>query len=365
MKRVSLFITSLSSGGAEHQLVQLADFLSERGYIVSIVTFADMSDHYKAKDDVKRVRLAVGKNRILKIISIFFYFLTVKTDVVISFGQRTNLMCLIPLFFRRGVNVICGERNLTIGKPSRTEKLLFGFLYKRANWIVPNSHSQEKHIIGSNRSLEPRVKAITNYTDINKYQYLGYHNNTPMLVTLFCRYNKQKNYENFAKAVKLFQEKHKNKVLFVWYGDKYIKDTTFNPDYLKFSEIIKKYDIENVLKLEGKTDQVAQKMEDSDAVCLPSLFEGFSNTLSEAICCGKIVIASDVSDNSVMVHDGENGFLFDPYNVDDMVCTFEKFMNLSFEQRCKMSEKSRKLAERLFSKEQFVNSYIKLIETLR
>ncbi len=362
MKHISFFITSLSSGGAEHQLVQLADYLSESGYKVDVVTFADMSDHYKTSESIRRIRIAENKNKFIKLLAIFWFFVRIETDVVISFGQRASLFCLGPLFIRYKIKVICGERNLTVGEPSKTERFLWKYLYKRANWIVPNSFSQGKYIVSRYKNLEPKIKTIINYTDINKYLFSEYSNHLQLQVSLFCRYNKQKNYENFAKAVKRFYEKQGGKMHFDWYGDIHIKDKIYNPDYLKFVEILKLYNLEDVVTLHGKTDQVAQIMKESDAICLPSYFEGFSNTLSEAICCGKIVLASDVSDNSMMVHDGENGFLFDPYDVDDIVKAFVRFVDMKTEQRKEMQKNSRIIAETLFDKNIFVNSYIDLIE---
>ena len=97
-------------------------------------------------------------------------------------------------------------------------------------------------------------------------------------------------------------------------------------------------------------------------MCLPSLHEGFSNSISEYICCGRPVICSDVSDNSVMVHDGENGFLFDPLNVESIMEAFVRYFDISFEQRDKMGVRSREIAESLFDKDKFIESYIKLIE---
>ena len=99
-----------------------------------------------------------------------------------------------------------------------------------------------------------------------------------------------------------------------------------------------------------------------DAICLPSLKEGFSNSISEAICAGKPLLVSDISDNKVMVHDGENGYLFDPTSVEQMVEAVEKFYYLPIKLKSQMGKRSREIAENLFQKEKFINSYIELIE---
>ena len=97
-------------------------------------------------------------------------------------------------------------------------------------------------------------------------------------------------------------------------------------------------------------------------MCLASFFEGFSNSLSEYICCGKPVLCSNVCDNSTIVEDGVNGYLFDPYNIMDIVQAFRKVYSLSTNQREEMGTKSREMAVVKFSKKTFVNKYIKLIE---
>ena len=71
----------------------------------------------------------------------------------------------------------------------------------------------------------------------------------------------------------------------------------------------------------------------------------------------------EVSDNSVMVHDGENGFLFNPYDIEDMVNAFEKLIYTSIDDKIKMQRKSRDIAQKLFNKDSFVQSYVKLIES--
>ena len=99
------------------------------------------------------------------------------------------------------------------------------------------------------------------------------------------------------------------------------------------------------------------------AACLASIYEGFSNSIAEGICCGKPMLVSDVSDNSQMVHDGENGFLFDPKQTDSIVDAFMRFFSLSHNEMCRLGQRSREIAEGLFDKEHFISQYIDLIES--
>jgi glycosyltransferase involved in cell wall biosynthesis len=52
-----------------------------------------------------------------------------------------------------------------------------------------------------------------------------------------------------------------------------------------------------------------------DLVCIPSLHEGMSNVMLEAMALGKICVCSAVGGAPDVIRDGENGFLFEPRSV--------------------------------------------------
>jgi glycosyltransferase involved in cell wall biosynthesis len=49
-----------------------------------------------------------------------------------------------------------------------------------------------------------------------------------------------------------------------------------------------------------------------DIVCLPSVHEGMSNVMLEALAVGKVCVCSAVGGAVEVIRDGENGFLFEP-----------------------------------------------------
>lgn len=362
MKRITLFITSLISGGAEHQLVNLAGLLVARGYAVDLVTFSKAPDHYATPAGVNRIILGEGRSDKVKMLAIWKYFLTLKNDVVISFGQRENQICLMPLKFNRRPKVIAGERNFSY-KPGKTEDRLVRNLYKRANWVVPNSHSQGAYLSAKAEYLASRIKVITNYTDLEKYTVAVPPSNELPRIGVFCSYTPQKNTRRFSEAVKILKDKVGTTFRIDWYGGIMVKGLYESQVYVNFKKHISDFGIGDVLFLHDKIDNVQEVMGECDAICLPSLYEGFSNTLSEAICCGKVCLASRVSDNPVMVEDGVNGFLFDPKDVSDIACSFERFFATGVEQRIAMGKSSRAKAEMLFDADKFIDSYIELIES--
>ena len=359
---VTCFICSLSSGGAEHQMIELTHLLQEKGYKITLATFADIDDHYQMPDKVKRIRIGQGKSGLLKILDIFLFFISVKTDCIISFGQRENLLILVPLLLRPKIKVIAGERNLTYGKPTFIEWLLMKILYRRANFIVSNSYAQANYIKNTVPHYADKVVTITNYTDLSLYKCNAYTLHDILRIGIFSRYNSQKNCKRFVEAVRLIKEKDKRPFLIEWYGNQYLKDKTSNRDFLSMQELVYHYGLEDVLLLKDHIKDVCSVMEGLDAVCLPSLFEGFSNAISEAICCARPMLVSDVSDNGLMVKDGINGYLFNPLDIDNIASAFIKFFALKEKDCRQMSINSRKIAEELFDAETFVNKYVDLLD---
>lgn len=359
MKKICFFTPSLGGGGAEKQMAILCNMLADKGYHVTVISYSETPDQYILSDKVNRIRINIKGKRFSKYFSFFLFFLRLDTDCLISFQPSESFMAIPSFFFRPRVKVLVGERNLTSGHLLWFEKINYRLFYRRANCIISNSCSQKNHLYEAYPWLRKKLKVITNYTDIEKFKFLHSPQNEVKRIGVFCRYTPQKNYERFAEAVKILKSLTKQKFMIDWYG----KNDTFTRDNKAYFEsLIKEYTIDDCLKTHDIANNVSELLPVYDAICLPSLYEGFSNSISEAISCGKVMLVSDVSDNSVMVHNNENGFLFDPLNVQSIADAFLKFFACDKEKVKEMEIKSREIAESLFDKERFVKGYIAEIE---
>lgn len=365
-QKIFCYTTSLAGGGAERQMANLCNFLAEKGFLVTLVTELDVPDFYKVSPAVRRVCFGYNVNanvlsKLLKKIYGFLYFLTLKTRCVISFQIGANARLLRALRFRKGINVIVSERNLVTWELSAEEKYVYSTLYNSARYIVPNSKSMEQYLKDHFPHLSNKLVTIINYTDINKYKASPLPLRDKLEIAVFARYQEQKNYRRFAESIKRVIESEHRAFHITWYGDKYAHEG--QSGYKEFLQLVNEYCISDFITLEDFCHDVPAAMEKVDIIALPSIFEGFSNSLAEAISCGKPVVAGDVSDNSTMISENVNGYLFDPFDVNDMANKFLKIINSSNEELSQMARRSRDIAERLFNKELFVNEYIKLIES--
>lgn len=371
MRRIICFTESLSGGGAEHQMVILAGLLAEKGYEVSLVTYATVPDHYDTPQGVNRIDIGATrvKNKTLKaivtILKCFHYFLWLKTDCIIAYRQCANLRVLPPMFFRstKKVKVICSDRN-TSSFLSFKHKLLLNGLYQRANYIVPNSKTQADFIVRHKPQLQPKLHTIHNYTDLQQFGTSDIPADLSVIkIAIFARYSAQKNPIGLARAIFELKKRTTHPFEVHWYGAQKDENGEYNNEYLNIKKTIDELNIGDVLLLYPAVKNPASQMGNYHAACLASKYEGFSNSIAEGICCGKPMLVSDVSDNSQMVHDGENGFLFNPKQTDSIVEAFLKFLTLSRDEMRRMGRRSREIAEELFDKEHFISQYIDLIES--
>lgn len=371
MKRITCFTESLSSGGAEHQMVILAGLLAEEGYDVSLVTYASIPDHYETPQGVNRIDIGATrvKNKtlkaIVKILKCFHYFLWLKTDCIISYRQCANLRVLPSLFFRnkKKIKVICSDRNESKRLRFR-HKLLLNVLYRRADFIVPNSKTQTDFIVSHKPQLRSKLYTIHNYTDLQQFRPSEIPADLSIRkIAVFARYSAQKNPLGLAKAIYELKKRTTHPFEVHWYGAQKDEDGDSNNAYVNFKNAIDELHIGDVLHLYPPVKNPAERMGNYHAACLASIYEGFSNSIAEGICCGKPMLVSDVSDNSVMVRDGENGFLFDPKQTESIVESFLKFFHLSYDEMCRMGQRSREIAEELFDKGIFIRQYVDLIES--
>ncbi len=85
---------------------------------------------------------------------------------------------------------------------------------------------------------------------------------------------------------------------------------------------------------------------------LPSREEGMGCVILEAMSCGKPIIGSRVGGIPGLVHEGENGLLFESEDVDGLAQCLEKVLS-DKEVRERMGRKSRELVESKFSSKKY------------
>jgi len=100
-----------------------------------------------------------------------------------------------------------------------------------------------------------------------------------------------------------------------------------------------------------------------NVMALPSLSEGFSNAILEAMAAGIPVVATKVGGNSEAVLDGETGFLVPAADSSALAKALQDLIHdITLAER--MGKNGRRLVEKQFSVERMVNAWDQLYAEL-
>jgi glycosyltransferase involved in cell wall biosynthesis len=369
--KILCFIDSLNSGGAQRQFSLLAVLLKEKGIDVEVMIYCDF-DFFKPMLNEANIPITMisSRNKLSRILSVRKALYNAKPDIVIAFLDTPSLLVELAMIPKRKFKLIVSERSYDRLKSIATQKKLL--FHKLADAIVTNSYSQERFIKSAMPSLSSRTRTIINCVDLDYFnhseEFFSLQNNVVNILVI-GNYRPEKNPLALIEAIDLIYGRYKlGGVEVDWYGNNWFKDGHPTKDshiFLLAQQKILQKKLEAIFRLHGLASDVRTLYHQATAVCLPSIYEGCSNVICEAMACGKPILASKVSDNLILVKDGSNGFLFNPESPDDIAQTIIKFMNLSSTKKQEMGIFSRKQAEHLLSKKDFIDKYLQLINTLR
>ena len=111
----------------------------------------------------------------------------------------------------------------------------------------------------------------------------------------------------------------------------------------------------------GETSDIVSQLNSFDIFVLPSLAEGMSNALLEAMSVGVACIATRVGGNSELIEEGLSGLLFEPGDTQSLA-TLLKDLALDSPQRAHFGINARKRVEKCFGLGRMLHNYGRLYE---
>lgn len=110
------------------------------------------------------------------------------------------------------------------------------------------------------------------------------------------------------------------------------------------------------IHLLGEIENPRQYLENADAFCMSSLYEGMPISLIEALSCGLIPICTAVGGIVDLVTEGETGFLSDDLEVDTYANAIVRFLSMSDTELTNMKNRCTELGQK-YSIEQCARQY--------
>jgi glycosyltransferase involved in cell wall biosynthesis len=305
--KVVLICSNYEPGGAQKAMFKLMNEFRQRDINAECLFFYNKGDYLF--DGKPVILYEKNKITIINIWVILFrlykYLKREKPDAIITFLPFGNLIgCLISLF--AGVNIrVASHRNEANREMSlfiRYLDFIFAWL-KIYTQITAVSNSTKKSFQYYTRNDYERIITIPNGVDYNPSQKTKLEsrkrlNLTPdaFLIGNIGRLVEQKNHK---LLIDILPELPEIKLVIV--GKGILKDTLKLK--AKSNGSLKRL----IIIEELNSDEIADFLNAIDLFIMPSLFEGMSNALIEALAAGKPIIASDVpSQRDVLSYEESN-----------------------------------------------------------
>ena len=359
--KIVCMISSLQLGGAERQLLGLASTLQKAGHEVCVLTYRKDNfykettaslglEHiiYEKKTDVLRWSLSLGR-----------YLRRRGCELLIAFLPGACLKALLVHRLNPSFRLIVSERNF-----SRHLGLLDRFrlwcAWVEADGVVCNNHAQEALIRRQFPALSAQLCTIANFVDVDYFtpgEALGgpVAKSECRSILVTARLCRRKNALGLIRAAAMLKERGYH-FRVDWWGA--VRENTY---YNKCKKNIARWGLEDFFVLHPATTGVRELYRSANIFCLPSFYDGTSNSLAEALACGKPVVCSAVSDNSRYVKAGENGFLFDPSDTASIVDALEQILMADEDALARMGCVSREMALAQLHPDRFAQAYQELI----
>ncbi len=359
-RKILLVVGSINQGGAEFQLLSLARLLQSKDLNIEVLALTDYDYFLPYIKDHKLTYSCVTNegNSFQRLRRAVKQINAKKPDLVISYIKRVSQVAI----FARALSafrfkLIISERTSLL-KP--WHDLYYFNLALLANKITVNSPSKLAYINSRFPLLAKKAVFMPNIIDVKKFEQVHQHEapHTTCRITFVGRISPEKNILNLVRAIHLLVEKGYDINLS-------LHGAGSNKSYLsEVTTLINELNLNNTIRYNGPTKDVLDVYNNTDLLCLVSFFEGFSNVLSEAICAGIPVIASDIEENRFLVQEGINGFLIDPNNYKSLASGIEQFLLLTPFEREIMAVNNRRKALAVFDEEKVYQSYLDIFRKI-
>ncbi len=317
--KICIVISTLLAGGAERNACMLANYLAKNNNVKLLTYQKSKKSFYSTSKKINITGLDLLRETnsfLLKILNLLKRIYVIrknlikeKPDILISFLETTNITVLISSLFLSHIKLrIISDRN----NPNFTENNLLIFLlkkifYKSADFLVLQTDKiKENYKFIKKDKIKIIPNIISNIKHIKKKVKL----NKNLNILSVGRLESQKGYDILIEALNLLK---KDKVKFKCniYGAGSEKDKLINE--------IKNKKLSKNIKLMGINKNIVKIYKNYDLYILSSKFEGFPNSLIEALSVGLACISSNCSYGpNEIIRNKKNGLLFKNNNYFDL-----------------------------------------------
>lgn len=330
---ISLIIHSLSAGGAERVLVNLANYWAQQERRITVITVAGCSsDFYRLDPNINRIALNLAvdstslakaaANNIRRVNAIRSVLYDVRPDIAVGFMITSNVLLALASVGAPWRTVGSEQNHPSLSQAPRMWKILRCLLYNWLDAVSVLTPDMEDWIV--NNTLTKHTSVIPNPVwpidkqepSVDPDNILPGDGSTLLAVG---RLTRQKGFdlliEAFAKVVEKNPKWH-----LVILGEGSQRDL--------LESQIHRLEIRDKVIMPGIVGNIEDWYRCADLYVMSSRYEGFGNTLAEALACGLPAVSFDCNTGPrYIIRDNIDGILVDPNDTARLADALEKLMS--------------------------------------
>lgn len=344
--RILLVITGLGVGGAERQVVDLADTFARLGHRVRIVYLTGEAKVQPASSDIPVESLEVSNTpagllkavwRLKKVVNEF------APDVVHSHMVHANLLARITRLFQPMRRLVCTAHSNNEG--GRLRMLAYRCTDFLADLSTNVSDAAVRDFIETGASKAGRMVTVYNGIDISRFRPAALdeaRESRPLRLLAVGRFQPEKDYACMMKAVDIL--KHNPSV-----PDFVLEIAGEGPERPLIEEMVYARGLEGCVQFLGVRADIPRLMQKADIFALSSAWEGFGLVVAEAMACEKVVVATDCGGVREVL-DG-HGYLVPPRSPDALAEALKNALSMDATDAKQMGKAARRHIENTFGLE--------------
>ena len=335
-KKILIINNGLSGGGIERASSSLANYFSDLGCQVQVLALYQDDIVFKLNDSVKFVEPRFNRNTLGKLNYIFKLIGYIRTETkifnpntVLAFSEWTNpyvVLALMGLQFP----IYVSDRMSPMAKLPIISELLKRISYRFSSGIIAQTNFAKRILYNKTRSN--RIHVIHNPVNIIKKT----KDKEIDLIVSVGRLSPEKGHKYLIKAFSMLKNKDWKLALI---GD--------GSERKSLEKLVSDLGLNDRVIFTGHLTNFSKYLTQAKIYVLPSLKEGFPNSLLESMAMGKASISTDFFDGHNEIIENEiNGILVSPGNVDELLFAIEKLINNN-NLRIRIGQEAKKIAIKL------------------
>lgn len=345
-----LVIDDLEYGGAQRQVIELANNMDQDRFDVHVCTLSDYVPLGKQLRNSKdRLHTVVKKNKVdFTVVPRLARLLkSLNADIVHSYLFSADIASRLAGRLA-GTELIIGSNRCANYSPKKRNILAYKMTRGCVDLIIANSKAGAQ--FDSKMYGQPSSDYRVVYNGVDTEQFRPQDRNAirnelgipseKCVIGVFASFKPQKNHSMLFRAFRIILDSFQDTQLLI-VGDQLYGNMAGTGEYhARIEALIDELGIRHRCTFLGNRNDVERIYPACDITVLSSLYEGTPNVLLESMACGIPVVATNVCDNSYVVKEGETGFLVELGDMEGMAGHIQTLLE-NETLRQKMGQKAR------------------------